>query len=160
MILLYVLAVACYSMFLWASIMASDNFVRTHEWYLVLLLYLLGHVLAFGEVAIFVVAIPLYIQFMNNWHKKHHKKRPPRIYMLMQRLNFVFHIAFFTYTMTYVIMYILRYKNIRDIFLMAIFSTALLILAIYATYFNKMKKLPGFYSQTFSHRIERFPQSF
>ncbi len=80
--------------------------------------------------------------------------------MIIKILNLGLHLAFFIYTMTYVVIYIQKNNDIRDIVLMAIFSVIFLFLIIQRTYFNKMKKEPGYYSETFSHRKERFPISF
>jgi hypothetical protein len=61
MILLIGLAVLCYSMFLWASIMATDKMIDTKKWYLVLLIYIGAHAIALGEVVFFVIAVPIYL---------------------------------------------------------------------------------------------------
>ncbi len=61
MILFYGLALLCYSMFLWASIMAKDKIIGTNEWYFVLLIYIGAHAIALGEVVFFVIAVPIYL---------------------------------------------------------------------------------------------------
>jgi hypothetical protein len=61
MIFLFGLAVSCYSMFLWTSIMVTDKLVGTEKWYWEILLFIVAHLLGFGEVILFLVAIPVCI---------------------------------------------------------------------------------------------------
>jgi hypothetical protein len=69
MILLYILAVSGYSMLLWASIMATDKILKTDTWYLEMIFFIIAHGLAFGEIALLFVGVPLYLNFEHNWYE-------------------------------------------------------------------------------------------
>ena len=95
MILLYGLAVSAYSMFLWTSIMITDKLVATDKWYFQILLFIGAHLLAFGEVILFLVAIPIYLNYLHEKYEQEHQKRAPRIYRGLIMLVIGAHLAFF-----------------------------------------------------------------
>ena len=72
MILYIGLGVSAYSMFLWTSIMITDKLVATDKWYFQILLFIGAHVLAFGEVILFLAAIPIHLNYLHEKYEQEH----------------------------------------------------------------------------------------